>query len=82
MWQLVALPLQLHTSLGSLFCCCLMLNGTGTGTGTGTLMLIWSPSWVYHEGWCEHVPGIHLSAWTSEVSEMESLNCQESEIWT
>jgi len=81
-WQLVALPLQLHTSLGSLFCCCLKLNENGNGNGnvTWTLMWIGSPSRIYHEGWCEYVPEIHLSAWILEMSETESLSCQESEI--
>ena len=59
-----------------------MLTGNENGNVTWTLMLIWSPPWTYHEGWHEHVPQTHLSAWILEVSETESLNCQESEILT
>lgn len=59
-----------------IFCCCSILNVNENGNVTWTLMLIWSPSWIYHEGWRE----IHLSAWILEVSETESLNCQEIEI--
>lgn len=63
-----------------IFCCCLMLNVNENRNVTWTLRLIWSLSWIYHEDWHEYVPEIHLSAWILQVSETESLSCQESVI--